>query len=248
MWSRYCAFVAAVSFSVAPALADVVDITVSGAVSGSGTAFSACGACDGGFDVHSFDFTGSNSQLGSFSASGQTSASGAPTFGDFVTLTGSTQQTTATSVNSLTIDFLVSAVTDGLGAQWFAQAHLSSEYGLAFTLTTPSLMHLTTTGKESGLSSWSLNGPFLGSFSGSDFGSFDQTFIAEPGAYSLTILDRLDSSAFPLGIDTHLEETDSFSLTANFAPIVPEPRWSAIVLVLLAIVSGGGSLKRRRQT
>lgn len=157
-------------------------------------------------------------------------------------MSGSTEQTTAAFATSLSVEFQVSAIVDGAMLQWGALADLANQYTLGFTLTTASLMHLTASGGASngGPGRWSLNGD--GVHTGSSFGSFDQTFFADPGSYILTVSDTMHVQVGPQGQTTHFEQTDSLSLTADF---IPEPRWTVVPLGSLLILWHFVSRRRR---
>ena len=247
MSRNHLVILAIVSLSAVPAVANLVDVSsVDGTVSGSGVAAARNDFDPSGFNSESFSFTGTNTQLGTFSMSGQASASGAPIWGDFITVTGLTQQTTTSSTRGIAVDFLTSATVDGFGTQWFAEGQLSNQYTLAFTLDAPSLMHVMTTGRESygyGYTWWNLTGPFPGgSVDGFDFGSFDETFMVDPGTYFLSISDLMNFRLYPVSRD----QIDSLSVSADFTAI-PEPHWTTMVPPLLVFI-GIGYRSRKRYT
>ncbi len=59
MWRNYSLLLAFVSFSVSPAVADLVDVTFGGGANGSGVIIARCFTCPSGIDVESLSFGGS---------------------------------------------------------------------------------------------------------------------------------------------------------------------------------------------
>ena len=112
MRQNHAVLVALFFFALAPAFADLVNVTVDGTVTGSGMVAVRCDRC-GGPGEDSFSFAGSNAQVGTFSKSGQASfISNSPGVRS-VTESGLTEQATAVSANSVSVDFLVSTILDG---------------------------------------------------------------------------------------------------------------------------------------
>jgi len=246
MPQNYAALVALFPFALAPAWADAVAITavaVNGSVTGSGSVSVRCDSCPGGAGEGGFSFAGSNTQVGTFSKSVQGSFTDIS--GRSATVSGSAEQATAASATSVGVDFQDSAIFDGVGAEWSALASLSNQYTLGFTLTTQSLMRLS----GSGGMQWYLSGAGLNI--GPLFGPFDQTFTADPGDYMLTVSDMMNLIGQPSpiggGASTHFEQTDQLSLTADFTPIVPEPRWTVGLLASFLILCHFVSCRRREQ-
>jgi hypothetical protein len=233
MRQNLAALIALFPIVLAPALADVVDVTVDGTVTGSGTVTVRCDSCPGSAGFGGFSFSGSNAQVGAFSKFGEGSFTDIS--GRSATVSGLTTQVTAASATSVSVDFQVSAIVDGVGREWGAGADLSNLYKLGFTLTTASWTHLSAAWELGGGSNegWFLDGAGVHLFS--SVGSFDETFFADPGRYNLTIFDTKDFGAGPGEVRTHVESTDRLSLTADFTA-VPEPRWTAVLLALFLIL------------
>jgi hypothetical protein len=80
------------------------------------------------------------------------------------------------------------------------------------------------------------------------YGPGDYSFPLMAGQYTLEALD--DSPDFGVGPqggpNFHDVEFSNFSLNADFTPIVPEPRWGALVAVSLAVL--WRFLSRRRHS
>ena len=243
-FTRICCALAVLAIGTlfgSAAYGDVIDFTVNGAVQGTG----GVGIRDGGEDQ--FDFSGTNTQLGTFSRSGHASVTQSLPGGRSVVADALIRQTTAVTSSSLSIDLLSQFLVDRpFGGEWGARADLSNSYGLGFTLTTESLMLVTN--QLTGTLSSDL--PYL---TGTGIGSqiyipLDQTtFMLGPGQYGIGFYSRNSIQLGPEGGGEDIPPTNDFlqlSLTADFTPI-PEPAWTPVVTGLLAIVSGYAHFRRR---
>ncbi len=241
--TNFCNILSALAVApllVLPAFADVIDVGISGSVNGSGDLVIVC--CSGeGVARNSFSFSGTNTQLGTFSRSGQASAMGTGDGDRTLTASGLVQQKTEVASNSFTIDlvsqFIVPSMT---GAEWGVNGSLSNDYEMGFTLTAESSMHLTSQISSGG--AFSIFSPVadLESFGGIPIidltspGASDLTLTLEPGQYSINFFAGTEFQHGPHGIFN--PETDDFanlSLSATFA--VPEPHWTPLVPGLLGI-------------
>jgi hypothetical protein len=259
MWRNYAVLLAIASFSVSPALADLVDVTVSGGADFSGSVVARCEglpnpSCPNpgqGFDQEFLLFAGTNNNQDNFSASDSVTAD------NRVTLSTSVQQITDVSANSISVDLQSLATVDAFGAEWGAGYNggppplILNAYLLDFTLTTESGVFLTGLGECSGG-----NGCYLENGDGSiniPITSGNQSFTLGPGAYSLTLHNELDAVFGPDGYGCSPPVCNSMassglSLTADFTPIVPEPRWASFLLATLLVVAVYASGRRRRLT
>jgi hypothetical protein len=165
--------------------------------------------------------------------------------GRSATLTASGHESFTSSASGFVLDVNLLATVDALGAQWGANGEIRASCSLCrtFTLTAPSLLDLTATGSFQGgiffvgAPFWILEGPSL-FVDSSTFGfSGSGTFTADPGDYFLNYSLGGTFGAFPQGVITHQEGSESLSVTADFTPIVPEPKWSAAgPVVLMALI------------
>jgi len=239
----YCRLLLGLSF-LTTALADVVQVNVNGMVNGTVNVFvlctsPECGDNEGSFVWDGLGVSGTNTQLGTFTRSGQASA--ADPEGRFASVLVQFQQTTEATATSLALDVQTTATVDGLGGQWSVQnGDLVNQISLGFTLTTESLAHWTgsSLGRLETYQQISLNGP-QGPIGMPFPGPGDYSFPLMAGQYTLEVLD--DSPDFgvgPEGVNTDVVESSNFSLNADFTTIVPEPRWCALVAVSLAVLWG----------
>jgi len=230
------------SFLVSPAFADIIDVGFGGSASGSGTVNVICTLGGPGCSLFpygvpiatdSFSFSGTNTQLGTFSQSGQASATSKD--GQVITVTGLVRQTTEVTSNSFAIDLLSQFSSVYIPLESGVFGSLRQYYSLGFTLTTESSMHMTSQFAEGSLFEFSdLYGPLGLVFTLP--GPPDQTFTLEPGQYQFEFASGSSSPyAFELGPSLRgFDELETLSLNATFTPI-PEPHWTPIVLGLISI-------------
>lgn len=254
MWRNYSVLLAIVPWSVVPAVADVVDVIFGGAVTGGGGFVDHCPTCPGGVEQGGFSLSGMNNNADDFTTSGISD----PT--SRVVMSGFAQQVTTVSPTSWNVDLETLATLDAAGAEWGADVNISTSYFLSFTLTTESVMHLTETvnvGSPPSDGYLPNDVCFLDNTDSSIYislpcfnnGSFDQSFTLGSGTYGLEITEQLLAPSFNQGpgFETHDVLTDHWVLTADFTPVVPEPRWTFVVPVaLLVVISGAASLRKRR--
>ena len=221
------------------ALPDVIDVTVNGSVSGSGSYVVGCAlstpgcvATPGGdFLNFPYSFSGTNTELGAFSASGTTTPAGMEGFAD--------QNTVATA------DALEISLTGGYSASGvpFYSGSENNSISLSFDVTEESVVQL-------------LGGGVLGSASNAGelldsdgnviltlpLDTLSVSTIVQPGMYQVEAAAQGTSNgSFGANADvTNLE----LYLTADITP-VPEPP-GALVAALLAAMLGGYVVSRRR--
>jgi hypothetical protein len=233
--------VALAVLAVNPAFASIIDVSMNGSVFGSGAVTFFCFSddnpnCPQGTTVSTppFNFSGTNTQLGMFTASG--SASGIdPNSGELTTASGQANQTATASGDSFSLDLFVSVSSSGTGAQEAFSSDIFDQATLTFTLTTQSLMQLSDTQNNTADVL-----PYAGSLSGptgdildlpEDSASFDVALTLEPGTYEWSEL--IEGPSFPTLFvnDTEVQEV---AVSATFAAI-PEPRgaWMAPLLLLI---------------
>jgi hypothetical protein len=231
---RNCAVIVVFcSFAVAPALADVVDVTfIGGGASGSGHIDAKC-LFNPGCIADSVNFvpSGTNTNMNDFSASGLATADN-----QRVTVSWLVQQITTVSPTTIDVDLETSTSAQALGAEWGAQDIISNGYTLFFTLTTTSLMHLSVS--HSRLVSGTGDVPDFCDLHGPDLkpllppcpgsGSLDESLTLEPQSYTLSLTGNISGQFGAAGGHS----SDSLLLTADFTPI-PEPKWTVIVPALL---------------
>lgn len=145
MSRKIAVIVALCTLATSPAVADIVDVSVNGSVSGSGSITVACALSTPGCRevapgtyllTNSYSFSATNTALGSFGDSG--SATGAPSFPPAFVSSYAGQDTSATS------DALEIMLTGGHSAM-FAPSYMTSEtdtISVSFDPTKPSMIEL----------------------------------------------------------------------------------------------------------
>ncbi len=215
-------------FLVFPAYADIINVNFVGTGSGSGTVNIICDLGEGCSD--SFSFSGTNTQLGTFSQSGQASAEG--TNERVLTAHGLVQQTTQVTSNSFAIDLLSQFTIDDIaGLEWGVSWRLSNNYFMNFTLTTKSSMHVTSSLTSEGLGDVLFQYSDVPGLVTIPFGPLDQTLTLEPGPYQFEFFSGGSFQRGPMGGENDLL---SLSLNADFTSI-PEPDWTPIIAGLIGI-------------
>ncbi len=224
------------------ALPDVIDVTVNGSVSGSGSYLVGCALSTqgcvvtpgGDFLTFPYSFSGTNTELGAFGASGSTTPAGPPGMEGFAD-----QNTVATA------DALEISLTGGYSASGvpFYSGSENNSISLSFDVTEESVVQL-------------LGGGVLGSASNAGelldsdgnviltlpLDTLSVSTIVQPGMYQVEAAAQGTSNgSFGANADvTNLE----LYLTADITP-VPEPP-GALVAALLAAMLGGYVVSRRR--
>lgn len=225
--------------AIGPALADVVDVTVNGTVSGGGYLTVYCDlstpgceppgpAGEGTMDLP-YSFGGTNTHLGAFSESGGVDA-------DPFSISAYAGEDTTATPESLGI-----SLTAGWSCICFNQGF--DEYdniSVYFDLTTESVIQL----QQGGDLSDTFNSGVLLDSHGNvilpGILGLPGSAILQPGMYQLdaSMQGGGDSAYYP-GVE--------YDLTADFTPVAtPEPRW-ALVAAFLAVMSGGYAVSRRRR-
>ncbi len=249
MWRNYSVLLAVAAFC-APIMADIVDVTFGGTATANadvGAIHSNCSPDQYYCPVEEFlSFSYDNNNQDNFMASGSVTAD------NRVTLSASVQQITEVSPNSLSVDLQESATVDAFGRGWGVGPAmgtgplLMNSYQLDFTLTTESLVN--TGGCSSPQSSCFLNNADSSIFI--VLTDANQSFSLDRGMYSLWLHDELSGIFSPscCGPDYHQGANSGLLFTADFTPIVPEPRWGAFVLsTTLGVMSWASWVKRRRR-
>lgn len=244
MWRNVCLLSAVCAFSVSAALADVVNVTVSGTASGGASVGAKCFTSPDCIDMENLLlFSGTNDNSDNFSASGSETASAR------ITLSGMAQQITTTSPSSLSADLETSFGVDAIGAEWGADVFLGNSYLLSFTLTADSLVQLSDqlTGDLYLKGTCLLEGQSLTSSISipCSAGSFDQSLILASGSYDLSLTALSGASIGPSGFESKYGESNQLMLTADFAAI-PEPRSDSVLpIALLGVIAALASTSKR---
>ncbi|HTR36474.1 MAG TPA: hypothetical protein VMH80_11255 [Bryobacteraceae bacterium] len=248
-------------------LADIVPISLSQDVNGSGGVlvcrYYPAFTCDSG----GFDFDASNSQPGPYSVNKTGEAEASGTFpDDSVAETVQVQQSSDETTNSIFVK--MSTIDQYLhqGASYLIglDSELGNDYSFEFNLTSASILHLVGSvshsndgfggeaGGSFGHTGFRLAGP------GIELGSpcplcdayyptsFDYTLALNPGVFTLTAFaDEKDGESNLFFGDSGAADGE-LSLNALFTPVVPEPRWVVFPALLLAIGIGGAALRKRK--
>jgi hypothetical protein len=216
-----CGLAALSLLSIVPAWPDIVDISVSGELTGSGNFVTRCDSC-GGTDTGTFSFDGSTTSLGIFNRSGSASFT-EETAGRSISIIGQTQLTTEATSTGFTVDQTETSTFDATGAEWGAEIYVVNGLSFDFTLTTESVMDLDVTafnGWFGGLTDLTgLQNGFLLSLS--SVGNYVLTL--EPGTYQLTSGVVDDDLGSPAGPFTNEMLSADISLQADFTAVTPEP-------------------------
>jgi hypothetical protein len=244
---------AAVLFTV-PAVADITT-SVSGGVGASGMAAVACSTpdCGQGLLTDSFSFGASNSQpTFSFSRSGKASIGSGVTpdngYLHYAQVSATLQQNVDLTANHLSTLLKTEAYAFGSGSfNTDAEISATNENTVVFDSTGPFVIHLTAdeTSFPNGVLTTLPNLYFV--FSGPEglifdsffsfyppLGeqSFDETWLLQPGQYTLAQVDDVVNGFAP-GAGGEVDDLASLALDADFTPVVPEPRWGVLFLALL---------------
>jgi hypothetical protein len=225
------------------ALPDVIDVTVNGSVSGSGSYVVACAlstpgcvaTAGGDFLNVPYSLSGTNTLLGAFSASGSTP------FMDSPGMEGFADQNTAATADSLEISLTGGYSANGLP---FYSGSENNSITLSFDVTEESVVQL-------------LGGGVLGSASNAGelldsdgnviltlpLDTLSVSTIVQPGMYQVEAAAG-GSSGGSFGENADVTNLELY-LTADITPAVPEPP-GALVAALMAAMFGGYLVSRRR--
>jgi hypothetical protein len=233
--------------AIGPALADIVNVTVNGSVSGSGSVTTYCFVPEcmspdsGQFVSFPFSFTATNTQLGLFVTSGGASSPGPPET-NFASIQASMSENTTATADALEITLSQNFMSEDVAPSAFAS--LNESTAVSFNLTAESNIQLTDNPEG--------DAPFTNSVELLDskgnvilvvpcgnFSCSTVSTVLEPGTYQLD-----DSMSSGGGIAVGSPEFFSADLNASFTPVVPEPRWT-IIATLLAALLGGYVMSRR---
>ena len=235
--------------AIGPTLADVVDVTVNGSVSVSGSVTTYCLVPEcmspesGQFTTFPFSFSATNTQLGVFVASGGASSTGPPETDPASVQADVFENTTATA-DALEITLSQDIVSGGVA--FSADATLNESIAVSFNLTEESKIQLTDNpdeGDESSTNSIELldsTGNVMLVVPCGEFTCSTVSTVLQPGTYQLD--DSIVVGGFLRG---EFADFSSGVLNASFTPVVPEPRWT-IIATLLAALLGGYVMSRRR--
>jgi hypothetical protein len=236
--------------AIGPALADIVDVTVNGSVSGSGSVTTYCFVPEcmspdsGQFVSFAFSFTATNTQLGPFVASGGASSPGPPET-NFASIQASISENTTASADALEITLSQNAIVEDVAPA--ASASLNESIAVSFNLTAESKIQLINVNPEEDASS--TNSVELLDSKGNvilvvpcgDFSCPTVSTVLLPGTYQLDD-SMVSGGAIALGSP----EFFFADLNASFTQVVPEPRWTIIATLLAAVL--GGYVMSRRET
>ncbi len=237
--------------AIGPTLADIVDVTVNGSLSGSGSVGSYClgnppaPGCfqaflgdSNFFESFPFSFSATTTQLGEFGASG-----GAWTTGDTdgANIMAFASENTTATADALEITLLQNAFTGGIVV--LSNVTLNDSIAASFSLTEESKIQL----NGIGFGELSSNTGELLDSKGNvilvvpSLNAISSTIstVLPPGTYQLD--DSIVNSAFG-----NSDENVEIDLNASFTPVVPEPRWTIIATLLAGLL--GGYVMSRRET
>ena len=242
-----------VFLAVVPLVADIVPISLSQQVGGSGD-IGFCEPEQGCIDAvpASFNYSYSNNQPGPYSVSQTGQATGTAGYdgGRTATAETDTEQTSDETVSSISLDMdSVSQINAGQVITLAdGDADGANEYSFEFNLTYESTVHLVGMlqyfatvpyyGSASSDAEFLLTGPGfqLDSSSLALFNAFDLTFTLDPGIYTLTAFaDTNEDLTYVLGDVNNTSTEADLSLTADFTE-VPEPTWTPIAPSLLLVL------------
>ncbi len=236
---------------IGPTLADVVNVTVNGSLSGSGSVTTPCLTLEceaifnnGQFATFPFSFSVPNiTQLGAFGASGGASSPGPPET-NIASIQASESENTTAAADALEITLSQDAATGDVAE--FADFNLNASIAVSFNLTDESKIQLTNNvGAETSAFSNSVElldskGNVILVVPCGDFACSTISTVLSPGMYQLD--DQMDNSGASRG---DLDQPFSADLNASFTPVVPEPRWTIIATLLAALLGGHGMTRRR---
>jgi hypothetical protein len=234
---------------IGPVLADIVNVTVNGSVSASGSVTTYCLVPEcmtpdsGQFVSFPFSFSATNTQLGVFEASGGASSTGPPET-DSASVQADVFENTSATADALEITLSQNVMSGGVAPS--AEATLNESIAVSFKLTEESKIQLTDNPEEEASS---INSVELLDSKGNvmlvvpcgNFVCSTVSTVLQPGTYQLDDSFDNDSGAF-FGVDGAQFSSD---LKASFTPAVPEPRWT-IIATLLAALLGGYVMSRRK--
>jgi hypothetical protein len=232
------------ALGIGPALPDVIDATVNGTASGSGDLKFVCSLATPGcvqgssgpplFTVP-YSFSGTNTDLGAFDASG--SAASFPW-----SIEGFADQSTSATSDALSINltggYFVTAP--------FYSATESDQVSVSFDVTQESVIQLLGVVI---LGSASNGGELLDSDGNVILtvpldSSSPISTVVQPGMYQLDA--SASASSFGSLADNLSVTNLNLILEADVTPVVPEPQWT-VFAALLATILGGYAVSRRRR-
>ena len=253
---RNCVVFSFLLFAAAPGFADVVFLSVSEQIQGSGNAI----ICPfGAFDTcfsDSFNFADSNNQPGPYRAfnSGQAAVSLADGSGRNITAGTVVSQSSDVNTGNVSVNMGVQSSIGGESNHVSAGVSSNSQFLLLFSLSSPALVHL--------------NGSVAGGIIDSVFSSvdadahiqlsgpgvqfdvegcpsgfcltnvpFDELFILDVGTYMLSAFTDVNIVA-PNPFAGTILTTTALSLSAEITE-VPEPRWLGFFTALVAAIGCG---------
>lgn len=240
------------SLAAAPALPDIIDVTVSGSVSGSGTVLEPCDptftqGCmrygGGPYSVYiPYSFNGTNTQIGSFSASSGPTVSGPGPGGAGFASENTSLCLAPTPCPPTAGDAIYIELTGGHSAfGYYYTATESAGITISFDLTQESEATLYS---GVGLSSGGLmdsNGDVLLPIPQAGPAST----VLPPGAYQLKDSDSGGSQGTAFSQTGDVTDFDTF-LTAQFTPVpTPEPRGAVFGALALMLITFPASRRRR---
>ena len=242
----------AIAFSliVVPCFADIVPISISEEVSGAGEV-----------DIVSpepiplngvsgnFSFDDSNHESGSYTVvkSGSVYLDGSPVQGPNVTFEAEDEQILDLTSESISLDTVALCDFQGGILHGLGTCDARSLFDLQFSLTNPSILHLTVLDSPDADADFNgsslfdggvlLDGPGINFDSNYDF--FDQFFLLDPGIYNLSAVAgssfvAQSSSSFAFFSHSITVNADVTSVTS-----VPEPRWAFLAVPILLVVWRG---------
>jgi hypothetical protein len=236
--------------AIGPILADIVNVTVNGSVSGSGSVTTYCLVPEcmtpdsGQFTSFPFSFSATNTQLGLFAASGGASSTGPPETDPASVQADLFENTTATAD---ALEITLSQDVNSGGVAFSADATLNESIAVSFNLTEESKIQLSDIFGGDGSPTNSVDlldskGNVILVVPCGMFSCSTVSTVLPPGTYQLD--ESFDNDGSVRGEGG--EEDFSSDLNAGFTPVVPEPRWTIIATLLVALL--GGYVMSRRET